>query len=82
MPSGWTCTTGSSSPSTWTRSSTGGLLAFADDGVALLSPYIAHEGRGTLGLKAGVPLLRVTVGHLPYLLYHREKVFRSAPSAP
>jgi putative restriction endonuclease len=55
-----------------------GLLAFADDGTALLSPQLSSDACATLGMEAGVPpLRRVAVAHLPYLQYHRENVFRS-----
>lgn len=55
-----------------------GLLAFTGDGTALLSPELSPHALVTLGMEAGVPpLRRVSVGHLPYLEYQREHVFRS-----
>jgi putative restriction endonuclease len=59
-----------------------GLLAFADDGTALLSPQLPAAARATLGLHGAVPPLRLSEGHLPYLEYHRTHVFRSATSSP
>lgn len=60
-----------------------GLLSFADDGTALLSPQLPITARETLGMAGGAaPLQRVAAAHLPYLQYHREHVFRSHEGAP
>lgn len=60
-----------------------GLLSFAEDRTAILSPLLAEDARVTLGLETGAaPLRRVAAGHLPYLRYHREHVFRSQAAAP
>lgn len=59
-----------------------GLLGFADDGAALLSPHLPADAIAMMGMQDGVPpLRRVGDGHRPYLQYHREHVFRSEPGA-
>ncbi len=58
-----------------------GLLTFAGDGTALISPHLPSTARETLGVAGGAgPLRRVANSHLPYLRYHREHVFRAPTS--
>lgn len=54
-----------------------GLIAFADDGAALVSPLLSDDVLAALGFAEGVPPLeRVAEGHRRYLAYHREWVWR------
>lgn len=57
-----------------------GLLSFENDGTALISPQLSTAARATLGIEAHALSLRhVAAGHLPYLAYHREHVYRGGP---
>ncbi len=58
-----------------------GFATFADDGRLQFSDQLTIEARASLGLTAGEPRLRwVAPQHLPYLKWHRTKVFRSTPA--
>lgn len=60
-----------------------GLLAFQDNGTALISPQLPVAARVTLGIETSAPpLRRVSDGHQPYLQYHREQVFRATSLPP
>lgn len=56
-----------------------GLLAFADDGLAILSHRLTAAQSTLLGLAGGttVRLRWVSPAHLPYLTWHRELVFQA-----
>lgn len=54
-----------------------GLVTFADNGVAMLSPHLSDGVLAAIGLPVGIqPLRRVADGHRPYLKYHRDYVWR------
>ena len=52
-----------------------GLVSFADDGTLLVSPALAPADRQRLGLAALPRLEGLREAHLPYLAFHRERVF-------
>ncbi len=54
-----------------------GLLTFRDDGEALLSPLLDTSAREALAFREPLRLRRLVDGHLPFLRWHREKVFRT-----
>jgi hypothetical protein len=59
-----------------------GLLTFAADGTAILSPRLTATQATLLGLTGGetVRLRWVSPAHLPCLAWHRERVFQRQPS--
>jgi predicted restriction endonuclease len=55
-----------------------GLLTFDEHGTGRLSSTLSLEALEALGLgNAGLHLSRLTPAHLPFLSYHRERVFRA-----
>ncbi len=59
-----------------------GLLTFTDQGAAVLSPALPAEALAALGLSPTLPpLRRIAPAHLPYLAWHRERVFQTRTTA-
>jgi putative restriction endonuclease len=56
-----------------------GLITVSDDGAVVVSDGLAAEDRRVLGLDTPLRLSRLDDGHRPYLLFHREQVFRGKP---
>lgn len=54
-----------------------GLIAFDDEGCLLMSSDLSEKTREALHLHGGLKLRFVSPGHVPYLRWHRENVFRS-----
>ncbi|WP_426701632.1 HNH endonuclease [Rhodanobacter sp. Col0626] len=53
-----------------------GLIAFSDKGTLLCSQSLSMVARSHFGIEGGLRLRTHTPGHLPYLAWHREFVFR------
>jgi hypothetical protein len=53
-----------------------GFISVADDGSVLVSSALPSEAKTLLGIGAELRVSRLTDGHLGYLPWHREKVFR------
>ena len=53
-----------------------GLATVSDDGAFLLSNLLSDHDRRILGIMSPLRLSRIDDGHLPYLRFHRENVFR------
>jgi hypothetical protein len=57
-----------------------GLITFDDSGVLVVSTRLPRTEVRTLGVHRELRLTRVERAHLPYLAWHRERVFSSAMS--
>lgn len=53
-----------------------GLIAFTDRGAILIAPALSAEACQALGVTPVMRLRKVNTAHLPYLRYHRERVYR------
>ncbi|CAM5420705.1 HNH endonuclease [Rhodanobacter lindaniclasticus] len=53
-----------------------GLIAFSDEGALLCSQRLEMVVRSHFGIESGLRLQAHTPGHLPYLAWHREFIFR------
>ena len=53
-----------------------GLIAFTDGGAILIAPALSAEACQSLGVTPIMRLKKVNTAHLPYLRYHRERVYR------
>jgi hypothetical protein len=53
-----------------------GFITLEDDGVVLVSHALPSDGKAVLGLGEGLRVTRLTSGHLGYLPWPREKVFK------
>lgn len=53
-----------------------GLISFSDDGSIRYSPEFLEADQDALGLNRAMKLRRISPGHLPNLLWHRERVLR------
>ena len=54
-----------------------GLMTVADDGTVLVSSALGSEDRRLLGLDAPLRVRALGEGHRGYLLWHRQRVFKS-----
>ncbi|MFZ5456606.1 MAG: HNH endonuclease [Pseudomonadota bacterium] len=52
-----------------------GLISFKDNGTLLISSQLQHEDRVALRIDASTRLREIDAGHLPYLQFHRSKIF-------
>lgn len=59
-----------------------GLITFADDCAMVVSPSLGAEALATLGWSTSLRLRRLEAAHLPYLAWHRERVFVRGESSP
>ncbi len=57
-----------------------GFITLTDDGTVRVSQHLDADAREALGLQEPLRALGLADGHRHYLPWHREKVFRSAPS--
>jgi putative restriction endonuclease len=55
-----------------------GLITFSDSGALTISNYIDGAKRRDLGLDDGMALRWIDEKHLPFLRWHRKRVFRKA----
>lgn len=55
-----------------------GLISFAHNGAILLSPTVPSRAWRVLGIRSGMRLRNVPLTSLPYLEWHRSKVFAGA----
>ena len=53
-----------------------GFITIADDGLVVLARALPTEAEAVLGLDASLRVTRLASGHLRYLPWHREKVFK------
>ena len=53
-----------------------GLISFTDEGAILIAPALSAETRQSLGVIPEMRLRKLNTAHLPYLRYHRERVYR------
>jgi len=53
-----------------------GLITFADSGDVIVSTELDSDACVALGISTTMRLRKVNTAHLPYLKYHREKVFK------
>lgn len=53
-----------------------GLIAFSDDGTLLCSRYLDTSVREHFSISEGLRLQTHSPGHVPYLAWHREHLFR------
>jgi putative restriction endonuclease len=61
----------------WDAAFDAGLVAVSPDGTVLVSPSLTAAARVVLGL-SGTVKLKLRPEHEPYLVWHRERVFRVA----
>ncbi|MBW7472313.1 HNH endonuclease [Marinobacter sp. F4218] len=61
---------------TWDRLFDTGLVAFAENGTVILSPYLSPEDRSALGIHSRIKI-KFSKEHIPYIRYHRRYVFRA-----
>lgn len=54
----------------------GGLISFADSGGIMISGLLSEDDQLKLGISKSLRIQNLDSRHLPYLKYHREKVFR------
>ena len=54
----------------------GGYISFDDEGKILISSLIPEKEIESIGLRKDMRLRKIEEGHLKYLAYHREDVFR------
>lgn len=54
----------------------GGFITLADDGPLMVSEHLDPAARQLLGLTGALRAARLAAGHLRYLPWHRERVFR------
>ncbi|MGN0809956.1 MAG: HNH endonuclease [Akkermansia muciniphila] len=52
-----------------------GYISFADDGTLLISPRLTPAEHQALGLSSLTPALRLSPRHIPFLRYHRDRIF-------
>jgi len=57
----------------WDAAFDAGLVSFADDGTAVLSPKLSDEARSALAPEAASPLARLTPAHHGNLAWHRAR---------
>ena len=53
-----------------------GFISFTDEGAILIAPVLSAETYESLGVPPEMRLRKVNTAHLPYLRYHRERVYR------
>lgn len=53
-----------------------GLIAFTDEGRILLATELSTEACQSLGITSEMQLRKINTAHIPYLNYHRERLFR------
>jgi len=54
-----------------------GMISFADNGAVLVSSALSADNSGRLGIRPETRLEGLVPQHLPYLAYHRARVFRA-----
>ncbi len=58
-----------------------GFITIEDDGRVIVSNRLSEDARTILGLDTPLKVQRVASGHLMYLPWHREKVFRDSDTS-
>lgn len=53
-----------------------GLISFQDDGTIIISSRLDNDTRKILGISDDFKMRQVSQEHLPYLKYHREKIYK------
>jgi hypothetical protein len=53
-----------------------GLIALHEDGSVIVSARLDDHARGVLGIRQSLKVDRISVGHRPYLHWHRQRQFK------